>query len=58
LEQVEVVAVAVKRTADPTVAPLLGLLTVTPANAEVANVAMTHTNTQVLLMMLALQSFV
>jgi hypothetical protein len=58
LEQVEVVAVAVKRTADPTVAPLLGLLTVTPANAEVANVAMTHTNKQVLLMLLALQSFV
>jgi hypothetical protein len=51
LEQVDVVAVAVKRTADPTVAPLLGLLTVTPANAEVASAAMKPTHKKVLLML-------
>jgi hypothetical protein len=35
-----VVALATKCTGDETVAPLLGLVTVTPANAEAAKVAM------------------
>jgi hypothetical protein len=37
-EQVVVVAVATYSTGEPTVAPLLGLLTVTFANADVANI--------------------
>src|ERR1700744_532412 len=37
LEQVVVVAVATKETGDVTVAPLLGLVTVTVANAGAAN---------------------
>jgi len=36
-EQVVVVAVATNGTGEPSVAPLLGLLTVTFASAEVAN---------------------
>jgi hypothetical protein len=38
-EQVEVLALATKLTGEPTLAPLPGLLTVTPAKADVANAA-------------------
>ena len=38
-EQVEVLALATKLTGAPTLAPLAGLLTVTPAQAEVAKAA-------------------
>ena len=38
-EQVEVLALATKLTGEPTLAPLLGLLTVTPPQAEVAKAA-------------------
>ena len=39
LAQVALLAGARPRTGEPTVAPLTGLLTVTPANAEVAKAA-------------------
>ena len=50
MEQVELVAVATKLTVEPTVAPLDGLLTVTPANAEVAKAVMRQICTQSLFM--------
>jgi hypothetical protein len=39
-EQVEVLALATKLTGEPTLAPLPGLLTVTPPQADVAKAAM------------------
>jgi len=38
-EQVALLALATKLTCEPTLAPLLGLLTVTPPQAEVAKAA-------------------
>ena len=49
-EQVAEVALATKLTGDPTEAPFPGLLTVTPANAEVARVATKQTYAQRLFM--------
>jgi hypothetical protein len=40
LEQVALLALATKLTGEPTLAPLLGLLTVTPPQADVAKAAM------------------
>jgi len=45
-EQVAEVAEATKLTGEPSVAPLWGLLTVTPAKAEVAKAATRQTHTQ------------
>jgi hypothetical protein len=39
-EQVALLALAIKLTGEPTLAPLPGLLTVTPPQAEVARAAM------------------
>lgn len=56
-EHVPLVAVATKLTGDPTVAPLLGLLTVTPANAEVAKAVIRQICTQSLFMAAYFSSF-
>jgi len=49
-EQVALVAVATKLIGEPTVAPLFGLLTVTPAKAEVAKAVIRQISTQSLFM--------
>ena len=57
-EQVAVLALAKKTTGEPTVAPLLGLLTLTPASAPVAKATIRQTYTQRLLMTTALSGLV